>query len=320
MPTRKIAPFVGYTVTTTGTADYEIPDANLLKNETGNEGLHSQLLRDVYADATTGICYAIYNEDDYEIGLGTLDSTPTPNVLERTTILESTNADEKVSWGAGTRVLVVTPYPPDISLLSNNLEGLASAATARSNLGSTTVGDDLFTAASASAARSTLGLGSAAVEDAATAATADTVALRDGAGQLKSADPTANDDVATKGWSDSTFQPLGVAEDQIVIGGQSGGTSGKVIRQSAANAWTNAANTDTTAQLGTVAFQESGTYVLRGVVTLSGVAQGTNYYLSTSGNVTSTAPTPDGSTRLLYVGRGVATNTLLFDPHPPIGG
>lgn len=42
-------------------------------------------------------------------------------------------------------------------LKANNLSDLASAATARTNLGGTTVGKDLFTTASASAARATLG-------------------------------------------------------------------------------------------------------------------------------------------------------------------
>ena len=43
------------------------------------------------------------------------------------------------------------------ALKANNLSDLASAATARTNLGGTTVGKDLFTTASASAARATLG-------------------------------------------------------------------------------------------------------------------------------------------------------------------
>lgn len=53
---------------------------------------------------------------------------------------------------------------------ANNLSDLASAATARTNLGSTATGDALFTAASATAARTTLGLGTAAILDAGTSA------------------------------------------------------------------------------------------------------------------------------------------------------
>ncbi len=209
MPTVKISSYIGYTVTTQGQGAYSLPAAQLLNLVSGNEGMPSRTIDSVYSNGTTGIAYSIYDGTDYEHGLGTLDSSGSPPTLARTEVTESSNADAAVSWGAGTRVLIVAPRPEDLMLLRNNLEGLASAATSRTNLGSTSVGDDLFTAVSAAAARSTLGLGSAAVEDAATAATADTVALRDGDGQLKSADPTANDDVATKGWSEGAFAPSG---------------------------------------------------------------------------------------------------------------
>lgn len=49
------------------------------------------------------------------------------------------------------------------ALKANNLSDLASASTARTNLGATTVGGNLFTAANAAAARTTLGLKSGAL-------------------------------------------------------------------------------------------------------------------------------------------------------------
>jgi hypothetical protein len=49
------------------------------------------------------------------------------------------------------------------ALKANNLSDLASASTARTNLGATSVGGDLFTAANAGAARTTLGLATGAL-------------------------------------------------------------------------------------------------------------------------------------------------------------
>jgi len=70
------------------------------------------------------------------------------------------------------------------ALKANNLSDLASAATARTNLGATTVGSAVFTATDAAAARTAIGNGTAAVLDEATAAqyrsaTADKVLTAD---------------------------------------------------------------------------------------------------------------------------------------------
>ena len=68
---------------------------------------------------------------------------------------------------------------------ASNLSDLASAATARTNLGSTTTGDALFISASATAARTTLGLGTVAVLDVGTSA--NNVVQLDGAGKIPAA-------------------------------------------------------------------------------------------------------------------------------------
>lgn len=62
--------------------------------------------------------------------------------------------------------------------------GASTAGGARTNLGSTTVGDALFTAANVDAAHTTLGLGTAAVEDADTTPTADALPKADGSGVI----------------------------------------------------------------------------------------------------------------------------------------
>jgi len=103
---------------------------------------------------------------------------------------------------------------------------------------------------------------------------------------------------------------------------QSGGTSTKVVRYSAANTWTDASQADTAAQLTGLMMVVSSVYYPPGtlVTGLSGLTAGSVYYLSTAGGVTTSAPTPSGSVRLVVVGKAVSTTSLLFAPQTPIGG
>lgn len=89
------------------------------------------------------------------------------------TVTKTNGSGTHADWNLN---LVGEPGAGDLSS-SNNLSDLANAATARTNLGSTTVGDALFTTASAAAARTELGsttVGDAVfvAADAATARTA----------------------------------------------------------------------------------------------------------------------------------------------------
>lgn len=121
----------------------------------------------------------------WEEGFGTL-TDGTPDTVSRTTILRSSSGyGVAVNWGSGTRTIWIAPLAQDLYSLFVLLNAapnglinktaartvgivtLGSAATAllddntaaaqRATLGSTTVGDAVFIAASASAARTALG-------------------------------------------------------------------------------------------------------------------------------------------------------------------
>lgn len=104
--------------------------------------------------------------------------------------------------------------------------------------------------------------------------------------------------------------------------GQSGGTDGKVVRNSAANTWTDASQTDTIDQLVGLMFKAGGFYYPPGstITGLSGLTATSVYYLSTAGGITATAPTPSGSVRRVVIGKAISTTSLLFTPGVPIGG
>ncbi len=76
--------------------------------------------------------YVITDNSDYEVGLGTLNST---SVLARTTVLTSSNSNNAVDWGAGSKD-VFTTYPgaKAVILDSNNELSLGSALGVAGNV------------------------------------------------------------------------------------------------------------------------------------------------------------------------------------------
>tara|TARA_A100001391_G_scaffold190632_1_gene163304 strand:- start:69 stop:1082 length:1014 start_codon:yes stop_codon:yes gene_type:complete len=169
------------TTTTTGTGTYTLAGA-----VTGFEAFS------VIGNSNTTF-YCCTDGSDFEIGVGTYTSSGT--TLARTTILQSSNSDSAVSWSSGTRTIFCTLPAEKMSFLdaSGNLvaaNGSALTALNASNLASGTVanarldqqlqdvaglavtdgnfivGDGSnFVAESGSTARTSLGLGTAAVLD-----------------------------------------------------------------------------------------------------------------------------------------------------------
>jgi len=100
------------TTTTTGTATYQLAGA-----VSGFEGFIQ------VGDGNTTY-YVCTDNTDFEIGIGTFTDA-SPDTLERTSILQSSNSDSAVSWSAGTRTIFCT-YPADKAVFedaSNNING-----------------------------------------------------------------------------------------------------------------------------------------------------------------------------------------------------
>lgn len=123
--------------------------------------------------------YAIHQTGGaWEVGLGTVHYG-TPDTFARTSVMDSSAAGAAVNWGAGTKSVICT-LPAGVSMVGgNNLSEVASAATARANLGlgaAATVALPLVVANggtganTVASARTALGLGTAAVLDVGTAA------------------------------------------------------------------------------------------------------------------------------------------------------
>lgn len=91
-----IADRVKETTTTTGTGTYDLDGAS-----TGFQDI-------VTAIGTGNLCsYIVFDSNDYETGIGTITSG-SPDTLARTTVLESSNSNAAVDWGAGTKTVVIT--------------------------------------------------------------------------------------------------------------------------------------------------------------------------------------------------------------------
>ena len=107
-----LADRVKETTTTTGTADFVLSGA-----DTGFQTFAAG----VGANNTT--YYAVALGADFEIGLGTLSSDGL--TLARTTVLQSSNADAKVSFAAGSKYVFVT-YPADKAVLTDATQTLTN--------------------------------------------------------------------------------------------------------------------------------------------------------------------------------------------------
>lgn len=109
------ADLVRETTSTTGTGTYTLAGAVL-----GYQAFSAVM-------ATADTCfYAVKAGSSYEIGIGTFTS---PDQLARTTVIESSNADLAVSWGAGVKNIYITT-PAALAGWLNHLEqSIASATT-----------------------------------------------------------------------------------------------------------------------------------------------------------------------------------------------
>jgi len=99
------------TTTTTGTGTYTLGGA-----VTGFETFTANLSN---SDTTY---YACTDGTDFEVGLGTFTSSGT--TLARTTILSSSNSNNAVNWGAGSKDIFVT-YPASKAVPKGRSVGLS---------------------------------------------------------------------------------------------------------------------------------------------------------------------------------------------------
>lgn len=112
-----------------------------------------------------------------------------------------------------------------------------------------------------------------------------------------------------------------VTDTAITVPNLSGGTNQRVVRINGTNTVTDASQTDTVSQLNSVLIKSGNVYYAGGIVPgFTGLSAGSSYFLSTSGNITSTPPTPTSSVRVLYIGFAINTTDLMFRPGIPITG
>jgi hypothetical protein len=107
-----LADRVKETTTTTGTSDFALGGA-VSGFQTFSAGVGN----------SNTTYYAVALGSDYEVGLGTLSGDGL--TLARTTVLQSSNSDTKVSFAAGSKDVFVT-YPADKSVLSDSTQTLTN--------------------------------------------------------------------------------------------------------------------------------------------------------------------------------------------------
>jgi hypothetical protein len=196
-----MAVLVGYRtweeVTTIGTGSYSLGVTPHVDAVWGT----FQLFSAEFSDNDQIYCAASDTGGLWEAGIYTYKTTG--NLLERTTILASSNSDNAVSWIAGTKNIYSTILPNGIMLGSNNLSEITVAATARTNIGAMsttggTVTDDMTIQGNltlndtvAASLLKILGTGSAQIQIGRVDTTASTPSVDFHAG----ASPSANYDV-----------------------------------------------------------------------------------------------------------------------------
>lgn len=116
-----------------------------------------------------------------------------------------------------------------------------------------------------------------------------------------------------------------VTDTGVTVPSLTGGTNGRVVRMTGANTVTDASYTDTVAQLNCLLFKQGEIYYSQGLITgLSGLSAGSSYFLTTTGQFTSTAPTPTSplttGIKAVYIGFAINTTDLIFRPGIPIAG
>ncbi len=106
-------------------------------------------------------------------------------------------------------------------------------------------------------------------------------------------------------------------------GAWTGGGTGKVVRLSSSNTFTNASNTDTEVQLTLISYLNGSAYFTgAGLITgLSGLTTGAVYFLGTAGAMLSwtggalpVTVTPGGTTKLIRLGVAPSTTSLFWQP------
>ena len=171
-----VADRVKEVTTTTGTGTYTLGGAV--------DGF--QAFSAVTVDTDT-VYYAITDDTDWEVGIGTIGGTQT--TLARTTILSSSNAGSAVNWGAGTKNIFLT-YPAEKAVY----EDISGNVDVPNNLtvGGTVDGVDI--AARDAVLTSTTNTANAALPKAGGTMTGNLVL---------NADPTASLQAATKQYVDT---------------------------------------------------------------------------------------------------------------------